>query len=32
MKPRIVACVDNKGSAIDTSGLDIQRLLRNKKK
>ena len=31
MKPRIVACVDNKGSAIDTSGLDIQRLLETKK-
>lgn len=31
MKPRIVACVDNKGSAIDTSGLDIQRLLEIKK-
>ncbi|HET8792173.1 MAG TPA: homoserine dehydrogenase [Nitrososphaeraceae archaeon] len=31
MKPRIVACVDNKGSAIDPSGLDIQRLLEIKK-
>ncbi len=31
MKPRIVACVDNKGSAIDTSGLNIQRLLEIKK-
>ena len=31
MKPRIVACVDNKGSAIDTSGLDIQRLIEIKK-
>ena len=31
MKPRIVACVDNKGSVIDTSGLDIQRLLEIKK-
>lgn len=31
MKPRIVACVDNKGSAIDASGLDIQRLLEIKK-
>lgn len=31
MKPRIVACVDKKGSAIDTSGLDIQRLLEIKK-
>ena len=31
MKPRIVACVDNKGSAIDKSGLDIQRLLEIKK-
>jgi len=31
MKPRIVACVDNKGSAIDSSGLDIQRLLEIKK-
>jgi homoserine dehydrogenase len=31
MKPRIVACADNKGSAIDSSGLDIQRLLEVKK-
>ena len=31
MKPRIVACVDKNGSAIDTSGLDIQRLLEIKK-
>src|ERR687898_1011953 len=31
MKPRIVACVDKEGSAIDTSGLDIQRLLEIKK-
>ena len=31
MKPRIVACVDKNGSAIDTSGLDIQRLLEMKK-
>ena len=27
IKPRIVACVDNKGSAISPSGLDLQRLL-----
>jgi homoserine dehydrogenase len=31
MKPRIVACVDNKGSAVDQSGLDLQRLLEVKK-
>jgi homoserine dehydrogenase len=31
MKPRIVACVDSKGSAVDQSGLDLQRLLEVKK-
>jgi homoserine dehydrogenase len=32
MKPRIVACVDNKGSAIAPAGLDLKRLLAAKKK
>jgi len=31
MKPRIVAAVDSKGSAISTSGLDLHRLLDAKK-
>ncbi len=31
MKPRIVAVVDNKGSAFSASGLDLQRLLDAKK-
>ena len=31
MKPRIVACVDSKGCAVDQSGLDLQRLLEVKK-
>ena len=31
MKPRIVACVDNLGSAITPEGLDLQRLLDVKK-
>ncbi|MEM3161104.1 MAG: homoserine dehydrogenase [Nitrososphaera sp.] len=32
VKPRIVACVDNKGSAISPAGLDLERLLMAKKK
>jgi homoserine dehydrogenase len=32
IKPRIVACVDNKGSAISPAGLDLERLLAAKKK
>jgi homoserine dehydrogenase len=32
VKPRIVACVDNKGSAISPAGLDLERLLLAKKK
>jgi homoserine dehydrogenase len=31
MKPRIVACVDNSGSAIAPAGLDLKRLLEVKK-
>ena len=31
IKPRIVACVDNKGSAVAPSGLDLQKLLEVKK-
>jgi homoserine dehydrogenase len=31
IKPRIVACVDNKGSAISPAGLDLQKLLQTKK-
>jgi homoserine dehydrogenase len=31
IKPRIVACVDNNGSAIAPGGLDLQRLLQAKK-
>ena len=31
IKPRIVACVDNRGSAIAPAGLDLQRLLEAKK-
>jgi homoserine dehydrogenase len=31
MKPRIVACVDNSGSAIAPAGLDLKRLLEAKK-
>lgn len=31
VKPRIVACVDNMGSAISPAGLDLQRLLDSKK-
>lgn len=31
IKPRVVACVDNKGSAISPAGLDLQRLLEAKK-
>jgi homoserine dehydrogenase len=31
IKPRIVACVDNKGSAISPGGLDIEKLLQVKK-
>ncbi len=31
IKPRIVACVDNNGSAIAPGGLDLQRLLEAKK-
>jgi homoserine dehydrogenase len=31
IKPRIVACVDNKGSAVAPAGLDLQRLLEAKK-
>ena len=31
IKPRIVACVDNKGSAVSPAGLDLQRLLEAKK-
>ena len=31
IKPRIVACVDNKGSAISPGGLDLDRLLEAKK-
>ncbi|HEX9677425.1 MAG TPA: homoserine dehydrogenase [Nitrososphaera sp.] len=32
IKPRIVACVDNRGSAISPAGLDLERLLFAKKK
>lgn len=32
IKPRIVACVDNEGSAISPAGLDLERLLLAKKK
>ncbi len=32
VKPRIVACVDNDGSAISPAGLDLERLLLAKKK
>lgn len=32
IKPRIVACVDQGGSAISPAGLDLQRLLKAKKK
>ena len=31
MKPRIVACVDNTGSAVAPAGLDLKRLLEAKK-
>jgi homoserine dehydrogenase len=31
IKPRVVACLDNKGSAIAPGGLDVQRLLQAKK-
>lgn len=31
MKPRIVACVDNRGSAVAPGGLDLKRLLEVKK-
>lgn len=31
IKPRIVACIDNKGSAISPAGLDLERLLAAKK-
>ncbi len=31
IKPRIVACVDNHGSAVSPGGLDLQRLLESKK-
>jgi homoserine dehydrogenase len=31
IKPRIVACVDNRGSAVAPAGLDLQRLLEAKK-
>lgn len=31
IKPRVVACVDNKGSAIAPGGLDLQRLIEVKK-
>ncbi|MDQ3967959.1 MAG: homoserine dehydrogenase, partial [Thermoproteota archaeon] len=31
IKPRIVACVDNSGSAIAPAGLDLKRLLEAKK-
>ncbi|MFB5598671.1 MAG: homoserine dehydrogenase [Nitrososphaeraceae archaeon] len=31
IKPRIVACVDNKGSIVNQSGLDLQKLLEVKK-
>lgn len=31
VKPRIVACVDNRGSAVAPAGLDLQRLLEAKK-
>jgi homoserine dehydrogenase len=31
IKPRIVACIDNKGSAVAPAGLDLQRLLDAKK-
>lgn len=31
LKPRIVACLDNMGTAISPGGLDVQRLLRAKK-
>jgi homoserine dehydrogenase len=31
IKPRVVACVDNKGSVIAPAGLDLQRLLQAKK-
>ena len=32
IKPRIVACVDNQGSAVSPAGLDLERLLAAKKK
>lgn len=32
IKPRIVACADNQGSAISPAGLDLERLLAAKKK
>lgn len=31
IKPRVVACLDNKGSAVSHAGLDLQRLLQVKK-
>ncbi|AIC14723.1 homoserine dehydrogenase [Nitrososphaera viennensis] len=31
IKPRIVACVDNRGSAVSPAGLDLERLLAAKK-
>ena len=31
IKPRVVACVDNGGSAIAPAGLDLKRLLETKK-
>lgn len=31
IKPRIVACIDNKGAAVSPSGLDLERLLNVKK-
>ena len=31
IKPRIVACVDNSGTAISPAGLDLQKLLQVKK-
>lgn len=31
IKPRIVACIDNKGAAVSSSGLDLERLLNIKK-
>ena len=32
LKPRIIGVFDRKGSAVDTSGLDINRLTETKKK